>query len=395
MGSTICFGCGKPFDDSFSFCPHCGRKKGASIEEMRSKDTREVTESVRNNIRTYRKEMRDVSEILEILKEKDRTTFEMQKRLTEKILHRFPEIEKMIIEDPDVEFQISIINVPYKQDEDYLHHCMLQELAKKNDNIPNFGLGVQELASDLFEVNIPIWINEPFGEVALMNQFEEFKEAIPWEQKRFIYVAEPWYFLNRVHDFDGRWINWKVLFKISEKEIKEFTEEYRKIPLSIQMFSGLEHAKHFSTVGTALDGESFLTIVEDKEIPEFMRIFQNLESLFPKDRKPTLEMIRINWDLLKELGFFNFSLERILSGEPHIFSKEISQNLMEIARDEAAQFTQQEVLREKQEKDEILEAITDELISKASKKQNEVTSGISRPIPRQLRNEYRITGDAR
>ena len=395
MGLITCFGCRKMFDDSFSFCPHCGRKKGAPIEEMRLIDTEKITESVQNNIKTYRKEMEDMSEILGIFKEKDRTTFEMQKRITEKILHRFPEIERIMKEDQHIEFQAFIINVPYTQNGDYLHHCMLQELAKGNENIANFSLGVQELASDLFEVNIPIWINEPFEEETLKKQFEEFRKAIPWEQKKFIYAAEPWYFINRVHDFDGRWINWKVLFKISEGEFKEFTEKYREIPLSIHMFSNLAHANHFSTVGTALDGESFLGIVEDKEIPEFTKIFQNLESLFPEDRKPTLEMIRINWDLLKDLGFLGFSLDRILSGEFHIFSKNISQNLMEIARDEAAQFTQQEVLRQKQGKDEILDALTDELINKASKKQKGVTSEIVRPISRELRNEYRITGDAK
>lgn len=38
MGPFTCFGCGKTSGDSFIFCLHYGRKKGAFIEEMRLKD---------------------------------------------------------------------------------------------------------------------------------------------------------------------------------------------------------------------------------------------------------------------------------------------------------------------------------------------------------------------
>ncbi|KYK32996.1 MAG: hypothetical protein AYK18_15155 [Theionarchaea archaeon DG-70] len=395
MGLKECVNCGKKFNDSFSYCPHCGRKKGASSEEMKSKSMEDIRKAIEKNIKAYRKQMESTSEILEIVKQKDRNTFEMQKKLTEKILNRFPEIERRIREDHNVRFQAFIINVPYEWKKGPLHNCMLQELAKKNDDIANFCLGVQELAIDLYEVNIPIWTNEPFGEGALKKQLPVFKKAIPWEQMKFMYVAEPWHFINRVHDFDGRWINWRVIFKISEKEFKEFTEEYKEIPLSIQKFSDLKYANHFSTVGTALDGESFLGVIENSEIPQFMSEFRSLESSFPQTSKPTLELIKIDWDLLKEFGFFNFSLEKILSSEPHLFSRHVSRHIMDTAKEELARFTKQKVLREEQKRDEILDIIAEGLVTIASEEQRESISKIVKPIPRNLRNEYRIFGDAK
>ena len=395
MGLTECVNCRKTFDDSFSFCPHCGRKKGAPVKEMKSISTEDIKKAIKTNIELYRKQMKSTSEILEILKEKNRTTFEMQRKLTEKILTRFPEIEKRIKEDHNVEFQAFIVNVPYKQGEDYLHHCILQEIAFKNDNIANFSLGVQELLTNHYEVNIPVWTNYPFGVEALEKSFELFKECIPWEQKRFMYVAEPWHYINRVHDFDGRWINWRVIFKISEDEFKEFNEETGEVPISIQKFSDLKYANYFSTVGTALDGESFLGIVENSELPHFMSEFRNLESSFPLENKPTLELIRITWDLLKELGFFNFSLEKILSNKQHIFSRHVSQYIMETAKEELARFTKQKILREEQRKDEILDTITDGLITIASEEQKESISQIVKPVERDLRNKYRFFGDAK
>lgn len=394
MGLTECFGCGKKFDDSFSFCPYCGRKKGASIEEMRDKETREIEEAIENNVKTYRKEMKDTSEILEMLKEKDKTTVDIQEKLTVKILNRFPEIEKRMREDPDIEFKAFIIDVPYKREDAYLHHCMLEALAKKHDNIANFALGVEELASDLYEVHIPVWTNDSFGELAVRRQSQNLKKAIPPGQKKFMYVAEPWYFLNRVHDFDGRWIDWKVLFKIDRDEFKNYTEEFHEVPLNIQKFSDLKYANYFSTVGTAFDGESFLGIVEKGEISELMRRFRSLESLFPQDHRPTLELIKISWDLMKELGFFCFSLKRLLK-EPYIFSKYMSQNIMETAKDGFTKFTEKGVLRKKLKKDDILDIITDELITMASREQKGSMSEIARPIPRNIRNEYRIFGGAK
>jgi hypothetical protein len=297
-------------------------------------------------------------------------------------------------EDPNLEFDAFIINVPYWQGEDiYLHHCMLQEFAKRSDNIANFSLGIQELAANLYLVNIPIWTGDPLGEVALKKQYEILKKVIPWEQKRFIYVAEPWHFVTRVHDFDGRWINWKVVFKISPEEFKGFVDEFKEIPLSIQIFADLKHSKHFSTVGTALDGESFLGIVEDNEIADFNKKFRFLESSFPKDYKPTLEMIEITWDLLKELGFLNFALQRVLTSEPHIFSRDASQTIMEVSKDELAEFTERNILREGLDKDAILDTITDNLIEKALAKQKGIVSENVKPIPRNQRNEYRIFGD--
>ncbi len=395
MGLTECVNCRKTFDDSFSFCPHCGRIKGAPIEEMKLKSMKDIEKAIRTNIELYRKQMRGTSEILEILKEKDRTTFEMQRKLTEKILTRFPEIEKRIKEDHDVEFQAFIINLPYMQKKGYLHHCILQELARKNDNIANFSLGAQELLKDHYEVNIPVWTNDPLGIEALEKSFKLFKGSIPWEQRRFMYVAEPWHYINRVHDFDGRWINWRVIFKISEKEFKEFAEETGEVPISVQKFSDLKYANYFSTVGTSLDGESFLGIIENSELPHLMNEFRSLESLFPPENKATLELIKINWELLKELGFFNFSLERILSNKQHIFSRHVSQYIMEMAKEELAGFTRQKILREEQRKDEILDTITDGLITIASEKQKESISQIVSPVERDLRNKYRIFGDAK
>lgn len=394
MGTRRCFGCGKKYDNSFRFCPHCGRKKGASIEEIRQKKSDEIKSIVEENVKIHRDMMSKTDEILEVLKEKDKTTYAMQKKLTEKIIRRFPDIERKMREDPDLEFDAFIINVPYWQEEDvYLHHCMLQEFAKRSSNIANFSLGVQELAANLCLVNIPIWTNDPPGEVALKKQYEILKEVIPWEQRRFIYVAEPWHFVTRVHDFDGRWINWKFVFKISPEEFKGFVDQFKEIPLSIQIFADLKHAKHFSTVGTALDGESFLGIVEDNEITDFNRKFRFLESSFPKDYKPTLEMIEITWDLLKELGFLSFALQKVLSSEPHIFSRDASKTIMEVSKDELAAFTGRNILRKRQDKDAILDTITDNLIERALAKQKEIMSGNVKPISRDQRSEYRIFGD--
>lgn len=393
MGLTECYGCGKKFNNSYRFCPNCGRKKGASIEEMKDESTKEIENALEYNIGAYRKKIKDPSEILEVVKGKDKTTYEVQRKLTRKILRRFPEIKKRIKEDRNVEFDVFIITVPYQIGEDYLHHCMLEQLAIRNNNIANFSLGIQELTTDLFEVNVPIWIDEPFEETAIKRQFKYFKEAIPWQQKKFIFVAEPWYYINRVHDFDGRWINWKVLFKISQNEFKEFTRKYKEIPFSIQIFSDLKYAKHFSAVGTAIDGESFLGILEKGEKRKFLEKFRILETSFPKKYRPTLEMIRIDWELLKDLGFLNFSLQNILTYEPQIFTEHVSQSIMEGAKTEAAKFTKQGILRKKQDKEEILDIITDELINKASHRQRNIAE-ISKPIARNIRGEYRIFGDA-
>lgn len=396
MDLTTCYGCGRKFDESFSFCPNCGRKKGNLIEEMGFKSMKEVKEAIKSNIKTYKEKMKDTSEILELLEEKNRTAFEMQKRFTLKILRRFPEIGKIVKEDKNVEFQAFIINVPYMQEEDkYIHNCMLRGLARKNNNIANFSLGVEELASNLYEVNIPIWTDDPFGETALIQQFKDLEEVIPSGQKRFMYVAEPWYFLNRVHDFDGRWINWKVIFKIKPNEFDEFTHKFHEVPLNIQKFCSLKYANHFSTAGTAFDGESFLGIIEEHEKSKFMDKFRSIESSYPKGYKPTLEMIQISWDLLKEFGFFYFSLKKILSSEPSMFSKYIPQYIMETSKDELAIFTEQKILREKQKKDEILDTITEGLITMASEGQKGSMSEIAKPIPREWRNEYRIFGDAK
>jgi predicted nucleic acid-binding Zn-ribbon protein len=86
MGMRQCFGCGKKYDNSFRFCPHCGRKKGASVEEIRLKKTDDLKNTIEENVKIHRDIMSKTDEILEVLKEKGKTTYEMQRKFTEKII---------------------------------------------------------------------------------------------------------------------------------------------------------------------------------------------------------------------------------------------------------------------------------------------------------------------
>jgi hypothetical protein len=391
MGTTKCFRCEKEFDDSFNFCPHCGREKGASLEEMKFEDMEEIRKALVENTEKYKDKMKKSGEILDLIDEKDKKIFEFQKEFIDRFLGRFPRIKDSIREE-DFKFYLFIMGIPYyKENKEYQHDCILQKLAERQSGIVNLSLNVEEISSQLFSVDIPIW-TDAFSEKSIEEQYMVLKKEIPDGQMYFIESAEPWYYLDRVYKFDGKWINWKFVFRIPPDKFEEFVNKNKEVPINVQNLSPLKYYNYISTAGTASDGETIVGIIERDEKELFYQKYEEINRFYYEGSPPELEMIEISWDILKDMGFLYRSIDKILRSKKHIFSKSLADIVTSISQEELAKFTQNVTFRKNLDEETLNKILVNSSIDRVYKRYESSTIGIYEPIQRKSRDQYRISG---
>lgn len=394
MGIVKCFWCKKEFDDSFKFCPYCGKEK-EPLNGMRFEDTTEIEKVIMGkNVIEYRGKIREYNRLLELVDEKDKNIFERQKDITEKFLNRFPQIKDKIEEKEDVKFYLFVVSIPYLgEGEKYQHDCILQKLARKQSGIVNLSLNIEEISSNLYSVELPIWTDD-FSEREILEQYNILNREMPHGQNLFTYSIEPWYFLNRIYEFNGRWIDWKVVFEIPPRKLERFINEEGEVPLNFQNFTSLRYSDILSTAGTATDGETLIGIIEEDELDFFDEKYDQLKNLYHRRFSPQREIIEISWDTLKELGFLYKSIDRVFKSNKHIFSRSLGDLLIKMSEEEFAKFTRSANFGKEFDEKKLTKIIVDRMCDTIHKTYGDSTIGIHEPIPRIKRYQYRITGGA-
>ncbi len=392
MGTTKCFWCLKEFDDSFSFCPCCGKEKG-SIEGMNFADTQEIEKIVKENVIKYRGKMQKHDKLLDLIEERNKDILERQKDVTDRFLNRFPQIRDKIEEKHEVKFYLFVVSVPYMGEEKYQHECILQRLAQKHSGIVNLSLNMEEISSNLYSVEIPIW-TDVFSEIEIEKQYNILRKEMPYGQNLFIHSIEPWYYLDRIYEFDGRWIDWKFVFEIQPEKLEKYVKENEEVPVNFQSFSSMRYSNILSTAGTATDGETLIGIIEEDEREVFHERYGQLEKLYSKGSPPGLEFIEISWDTLKELGFLYQSVDKIFRSKTHIFSRSLGDLLINMSEEEFVRLTNSVNFRKGLDDQKLSEIIVDHMCDRIYKTYGDSTIEVHEPIQRGVRHQYRISGGA-
>ena len=393
MGTIKCLLCEKEFDDSYSFCPYCGKEKRASREEMEFSNMNEIKKALIENTEKYKEKMRKREKIQDLIEDREKDIIEFQKNFIDKFLGRFPQIEDEIREKEDVKFYLFIMGIPYYKEnkEDFQHECILQKLAEKQSGIVNLSLNIEEITSHLFSVDIPVW-TDVFSEKSIEEQYAMLKEEIPKGQRNFIDSVEPWYFLDRVYEFGGKWIDWKVVFRIPPEKFEEFVNRTGEVPVNIQGFSPLKYYSQISTAGTATDGEAIVGIFKEDERELFDQKYEELGNLYDEKSPTDLEIIEISWDTLRDMGFLYRSIDKILRSKKHIFSKSLADIIANFSQEELAKFTHSVTFRKNLDEETLNEIIVNSAVDRVYKRYESSTIGIYEPIQRIKRDQYRILG---
>jgi hypothetical protein len=394
MGVTKCPHCGEEFKSTLASCPQCEKRKGIPVKEMEFDSMGEIGEAITDNVREYQKEIVKRDKLQDLLEDKDKDMFDFQRNFVEKFLIRFPQIKDRIRENEDIELYLFIISIPYMNDEkEYQHECILQRISEEQNGIVNLSLNIEEISTNLYSIELPIWTDD-FSERNVNRQYEMLKERIPRSQKIFIHSVEPWYYLNRIYEFEGQWIDWKTVLEIPPDKLRAFVDTEGSVPVNFQNFSSLRYSNITTTAGTASDGEAIFGTIGEDEYEYFLGKYEELKSLYRKGSPLGLELIEISWDILKELGFLYESVSRILRSKKHIFSKTLADLVLNISEEELARFTQSVNFRKKCDKEVLSEVIVDSILNRMHKKYDSGTIGVHEPIERTIREQYRIAGDA-
>ena len=393
MASEItCTGCEKPIPKEADFCPHCGMSLGTLENKYVFETMSEYSSMTRENLERFLELMKNPEELVERIQEKEPQIFEKQKQITQKILDRFPEIKRHVIDNPNVEFNAFIISTPYITGRGILQHdCLLRQLAIKQNGLVNFSLGSAQLATDLYAFDVPVWAPKNVGHELLYNQQQQIIKCLPESQERFLYCAEPWWVCSKVFDLDGRWVNWRLLFKTEGFE--DYLREKEEVPLNFHLFSNMKFAPLFSIAGTSGDGEVLLGIHKNEESSIFKEQLNELKKLYEFGDQPEIATIEISWDTLKSLGLIGSSANELLKSDAHFFRKTFSEAIIENVERKTVSDTRVVMTGDRSPSiDKFTEKVGKMFLWHEAQIHQDGVVRITHGIPREYRKEYRVLG---
>lgn len=389
-----CKGCGKLVQEDLNFCPYCGTTLGKLEDEYIFETMEDYTSMSKENLDRFLKFMKKPDELKEIIQEKKPQIFEEQKEITQKILDRFPEIKRYILEDQKVEFKAFIISMPYEKEPNVLQHdCLLRRLSMDQNGLVNFSLGSIQLATGLYAFDVPVWAPKKIGHELLFDQKKQIEKCMPTSQQKFLYSAEPWWVCSKVFDLDGRWVNWRLLFKT--EGFMDYLQEQEEIPLNFHLFSNMEYSDLFSIAGTSGDGEVLIGVHRIEEDSVFKNQLHELEELYRFGKTPEVEIIEVSWDTLESLGLIGVSAQQLLKSERgHFFRKTLSERVIESVEQKTVLDAKGIMTGGKDSSpDEFVDRISRKILWLETQGQQKGVVRITQGISRELRKDYRILGD--
>jgi len=394
MTSEIkCKGCGEPIQENVEFCPHCGMSLGKLENRYIFETMKDYASMTKENLERFLNLMKNPEELEERIQEEKPQIFEKQREITQKILNRFPEIRRHAIENPEVEFKAFIISTPYETDKGILQHdCLLRQLAMKQNGLVNFSLGSAQLATDLYAFDVPVWAPKKIGHELLYDQQLQIKECMPESQEEFLYCAEPWWVCSKVFDLDGRWVNWRLLFKTEGFE--DYLEKKEEVPLNFHIFSNMKYSHLFSIAGTSGDGEVLLGVHKNEESKILKEHFRELGKMYEFGKQPEITTIKISWNTLESLGLIGISARKLLKSEAHFFRKTFSERIIEDTEQKTVSDTRAVMTGDESASiDEFMAKLGKRFLWYEAKSYQEGVVKITHGIPREYRKEYRVLGD--
>jgi hypothetical protein len=386
----LCGGCRKVIEDKFNFCPYCGTSLGFLEEKMTFERLEDLRNSLGRNIDEYEKEIKHAEGIRNIVRPE---IIEEQRERTSEVLKQFPELERRIEEEPEPTFKIFIIDVPYESENGTrLHDCLLQILSCKNSGLINLSCGAEEISSDLYSLDVPIWAPSDIGDLLLNEQRNEIINNLPKSQKKFMLSAEPWAICTRVYNIEGRWVVWRIVNDLSG--LDKFMKETATVPINFQFFADLRYSHLFPVLATPKEGELILGIFDENEEDKFFEMLAQLNTSYSLDSRIVPRTISISKEILEDFGVLPFSVRKFLSSQiGHLHSTTISKGILEQLRCDLASLTKKITIQTEKEGGEFREHLAEEFLE-FSRKRTDGILRILRPIPREQRLEYKIPGGA-
>lgn len=393
MGKPItkCRNCGREVGQHYEYCPYCGLLVHFP-DKMKYSDSDTLKKKWEDNIDLFTGIMRSssgVSKIIDEMEENEPEIVKRQRAFTETILDKFPTIEERIKEDPSLILYADLLEIPYFRDGgEYQHDCIQEKLSALQDGVVNIAIGSREISSYIYMTDLAIWAPEVPGESLLSKQAGMLYEWIPEGQKKFLISAEPWYICDRVYNYEGIWIIWKLLFETHG--LNEWVRKNRCTPMNFQKLSNLRYSNLFPIGGTKEGGEIILTIVEESEKESLNRAINSMKCFEDFNLKVKRKEIKISWETLQELGIICQAAIKAYSDKSgHIFSKKMSDLFLQTAISETGGYTEKANISEF-EKDDFSKGMASTLIRNYKMEWHEEVLHVIQPIPRELRKKYRI-----
>jgi hypothetical protein len=394
MNSIVkCKGCGRLIHGNMKFCPECGCSLGQLEQRYTFNTMNEYVSVSEENLHRFLDIIENPEKLEEKFIEEKPQIFENQREITQKILDRFPDIRRYVIEEQEVEFNVFMISMPYYTESEILQHdCLLRQLAVHQNGLVNFSLGSAQLATDLYAFDVPIWALKKIGHELLSDQQQQIRSLMPSSQKKFLSSAEPWWVCSKVFDLDGRWINWRLIF--NTEGFEDYAKESEEVPLNFHLFSNMKYSDLFSIAGTHGDGEVLVGLYEIEERKIFKQQLSQLEHLYEFGKPPEVKTIRISWQTLEHLGLIGYSAQQLLRMErSHFFQKTLEGKIVESVRNKTAQDTKGAMTSERiSSADEFVGRQAKRFLWFGSEGYQGGSVRITHGVPRELRKEYRVLG---
>ncbi|MBU7028544.1 MAG: hypothetical protein HXS48_16540 [Theionarchaea archaeon] len=393
MGDPItkCKNCGREVEPHFEYCPYCGLLVHVP-DRMKYDNSDSLKKKWESNIDLFTSMMKGslgIPKILDEMGEMEPEIVKKQREFTELILDRFPIIKERILDDQSLVFYADLIDIPYLRNEDeYQHDCIQEKLSAVQDGAVNIAVGSREVSSYIYRTDLAISATEEPGESLLSKQSRILYERIPDGQREFLISAEPWDICDRVYNYEGTWIIWKLLFKTHG--LNEWVRRNKCAPINFQRLSNLKYANLFPIGGTRKGGEIILAIVEKSEKKAFNKAIRSMKNFDDFNLIIKRKEIEISWETLEELGIICQAAIKAYSGKSgHIFTKTMADLIFKTIASETGSYTEKANVSEF-EGDEFLKGMARTLISNYKMEWHEEVLHKVQPIPRELRKKYGI-----
>jgi len=397
MGNSItkCKNCGREVESNFEYCPYCGLLVHFP-DRMKYDNSDTLKKRWNDNLDFFMETISSssgTSKILDKMEEAEPEIVNKQREFTELVLDKFPIVKEKIKEDQNLVFYANLIDIPYLRSKgNYQHDCIQEKLSTMQDGLVNIAVGCREISSYIYMTDLAIWAiekpGESLGESLLRKQSRMLYKRIPDGQKRFLISVEPWNICDRVYNYEGTWIIWKLLFETHG--LSKWVSENRCTPINFQRLSNLKYSNLFPIGGTKEGGEIILAIIEKSEGKTLDRAINSMKDFDGFKLKTKRKKMEISWETLKELGIICQAAIKSYSGNTgHIFTRKMADLILQTTTTETGCYAEKTNISEF-EKEKFLEGMAYTLIRDYRMEWHEEVLHVIQPIPRKLRKRYRI-----
>lgn len=368
-----------------------GEESDGNIEKKNKPTIDHLGSDWLGNVNTFNEIIKDpdkVKEISDITENEYPEIREYQRKLTRMILRTFPGIEKQFREE-DLKFRARILRIPfYRKSRDLQHDCVQKYLAEEQGQI-NIATGSKKILADTLYVDMPIFAPKARGDALLYDQKRLLEASMPSIQRDCLIKAQPLAVADKVYDYPGRWLIWRLVFDLNRAE--KIGQDADAVPLYAQRLTNLRLASLFPFAGTT-DGELALIVIEKREENDFRDGIGKMKADFGLETKYIDAEITISWESVVDLGILPYAAEPHLPQVGKVFKQKLKEKILKDTIMDFGSFTEKNNVSEQKNANGTVKCLAELMAIGITHRELERVFHVVQNVPESMMKLYEIKG---